>query len=184
MSLIKCPSCGSPNVEQIDVDKYQCSYCGKTFSQSQNAPTEKVINIHGYTQWFAVNPDILIKVDDQPIDKVGKDGVVKIKVDKPCQLKFECSLRSTTINVDPAVDTDVYLSFDRISGSLLANTQADDENTEIDKPNMTLDIVSLLFPIVGIILYFIKKEEYPNSAKAYLTCAILGFAIGLIYFIL
>ncbi len=27
-----CPSCGSPNVEQIDVDKYQCPYCGKTFS--------------------------------------------------------------------------------------------------------------------------------------------------------
>lgn len=32
MSEIKCPSCGSPNVEQIDVDKYQCPYCGKSFS--------------------------------------------------------------------------------------------------------------------------------------------------------
>lgn len=32
MANIKCPSCGSPNVEQIDVDQYQCPYCGKSFN--------------------------------------------------------------------------------------------------------------------------------------------------------
>ncbi len=33
-----CPSCGSPNVEQIDTDKYQCPYCGKTFSENTAPP--------------------------------------------------------------------------------------------------------------------------------------------------
>lgn len=31
MAEIKCPSCGSPNVEQVDAGKYQCPYCGTTF---------------------------------------------------------------------------------------------------------------------------------------------------------
>lgn len=32
MAEIKCPSCGSPNIEQIEADKYQCPYCGTSFS--------------------------------------------------------------------------------------------------------------------------------------------------------
>lgn len=37
MENIKCPACGSLHVEKIDTDKYQCPYCGKTFSAIQNA---------------------------------------------------------------------------------------------------------------------------------------------------
>lgn len=33
-----CPSCGSPNVELIERNKYQCPYCGTTFS-GNNAST-------------------------------------------------------------------------------------------------------------------------------------------------
>ncbi|MCQ2233857.1 MAG: transposase [Paludibacteraceae bacterium] len=32
MSEIKCPSCGSTNVVQIDSEKFQCSNCGNTFT--------------------------------------------------------------------------------------------------------------------------------------------------------
>lgn len=32
MTNIKCPSCGAPNVEQVDENKYQCPYCGAEFS--------------------------------------------------------------------------------------------------------------------------------------------------------
>lgn len=123
MVNVKCPACGSSKVEQIGDNKYQCPYCGTAFSLP-NIQSEYVINIHGYTQLFAVNPAILIKVDGKPVDKVGKNGVVQIKIDKPCQLKFECSFRSTTINIDPSTVNDVYLSFDRFSGSLIASTNA------------------------------------------------------------
>lgn len=46
MASVKfCPSCGSPNIEQIDEDLYQCPYCGKTFgpglSHTAEAPMQE-----------------------------------------------------------------------------------------------------------------------------------------------
>lgn len=35
MENVKCPSCGSINVEQVDVNLYQCPYCGKTFNTQE-----------------------------------------------------------------------------------------------------------------------------------------------------
>lgn len=32
MTELKCPSCGSSNVEQIDANRYQCPYCGRSFT--------------------------------------------------------------------------------------------------------------------------------------------------------
>lgn len=40
-------------------------------------------------------------------------------------------------------------------------------------------ICSFLFPIVGVILYFVKKEKVEN-AKAYLYSALGGFGVGII----
>jgi hypothetical protein len=51
---------------------------------------------------------------------------------------------------------------------------------EFDKAGIGLCILSFLFPIVGIILYFVKKNEEPNAAKTYLSCGIGGFALGLL----
>ena len=49
-----------------------------------------------------------------------------------------------------------------------------------DKANIALAIVSFLIPIVGLILFFVKKKEMPNAAKTYLYCCIAGFVLGLI----
>ena len=51
---------------------------------------------------------------------------------------------------------------------------------EFDKAGIGLIILSILFPIVGIILYFVKKDDEPNAAKTYLGCGIAGFVIGLL----
>ncbi len=37
MEKVKCPSCGSFNVEQVDENLYQCPYCGKTFNTQEGA---------------------------------------------------------------------------------------------------------------------------------------------------
>jgi len=37
-----CPSCGSPNVELIERNKYQCPYCGTTFSDNSASPVPPV----------------------------------------------------------------------------------------------------------------------------------------------
>lgn len=54
MEEIKCPSCGSPNVELIDRNKYQCPYCGTTFSKNIAEPVPPIppseINVDNNTE--------------------------------------------------------------------------------------------------------------------------------------
>lgn len=52
MENIKCPQCGSQNVEQIDVNKYQCPYCGNTFMSFANQQPCAAPN-----QFASSNPD-------------------------------------------------------------------------------------------------------------------------------
>lgn len=51
---------------------------------------------------------------------------------------------------------------------------------EKNQASVGLIILSILFPIVGIILYFVKKNEENGPAGVYLGCAIAGFIIGLL----
>ena len=53
-----------------------------------------------------------------------------------------------------------------------------------DKPNIGLNILSLLFPIIGIILYFSWKSKTPKKAKSVLTYGLIGWGIGIILNIL
>lgn len=54
---------------------------------------------------------------------------------------------------------------------------------EYNKPSIGLMILSVLIPIVGLVLFFVKKADEPDAAKAYLgACiggAIIGFIIGM-----
>lgn len=54
------------------------------------------------------------------------------------------------------------------------------KENENDKPNTGLNILSLLFPIVGIILYFVWKKETPKKAKSILTYGLIGWGIGIL----
>lgn len=49
MDNLRCPQCESPNVVQVDTDRYECPYCGKTFNRqealaAQHATTQKIEN--------------------------------------------------------------------------------------------------------------------------------------------
>ena len=55
----------------------------------------------------------------------------------------------------------------------------EEKNIE-DKPNIGLNIVSLLFPIIGIILYFVWRKETPNKAKSVLIFGLIGWGIGIV----
>ena len=46
--------------------------------------------------------------------------------------------------------------------------------------NAGLVILSVLIPLVGYILYFVKRSEEPEVANNYLWSAIAGSVIGLI----
>ncbi|MBE6305125.1 MAG: hypothetical protein E7082_04290 [Bacteroidales bacterium] len=44
--------------------------------------------------------------------------------------------------------------------------------------NVLLVILSFLIPIVGFVLYFVKKSDEPEAAKNYLWAGLAGFILG------
>ena len=55
-----------------------------------------------------------------------------------------------------------------------------EENIE-DKPSVGLNILSLFFPIVGLILYFTWKNQTPKKAKSVLTYCLIGWGIEIFF---
>ena len=53
----------------------------------------------------------------------------------------------------------------------------------LDVPDTTLNVVSLLFPIVGFILFIVKKDETPIKAKKFGEYALIGFILGLVAYV-
>ena len=105
MTNLKCPSCGSPNVEQIDTNKYQCPYCGKTFTSSEASHSQ-----------LANQPQV----------------------------------------------------------SNIQNSSVD------DKPGCLMNGICFIIPLVGLIMYFVKKNTQPNCAKSYIIWAAVGFGISIL----
>lgn len=48
------------------------------------------------------------------------------------------------------------------------------------KSNPILMILSILLPLIGYVLFFVKREDDSTVAKTYLWCAIGGSVVGLI----
>jgi hypothetical protein len=53
-------------------------------------------------------------------------------------------------------------------------------DTSQDDLGIALKIVSFCIPLVGAILYFVKKKDKPVSAKQACTFALYGVAVGII----
>ena len=53
-----------------------------------------------------------------------------------------------------------------------------------DKPSVLLNLAVCCFPLVGIILYFVWKNEKPKSAKSVCLWAIIGTALGVVLYII
>lgn len=130
MQEVKCPSCGSPNVEQIDTDKYQCPYCGHTFV------------VHKEVQVTPPQPQM-----SQPQFQQPQFQQPQFQQPQFQQPQFQ----------HPQHD---YLAdFD-------------------DEPGCLMNGICFCWPIVGIILYFVKKDTLPNCAQSYLSWALIGIAVG------
>ena len=46
------------------------------------------------------------------------------------------------------------------------------------KPNILFIILSVIIPLAGIVLYFVKKESEPENAKIYLYVAVVMIILG------
>lgn len=52
--------------------------------------------------------------------------------------------------------------------------------TQNDKESTGLNILSFIFPIVGLILYFVFTGNQPKKAKGVGTWALAGFIVGFV----
>lgn len=53
-----------------------------------------------------------------------------------------------------------------------------------DKPSGLVNLAACCFPLVGLILYFVWKNEKPQSAKSVCKWAVIGFVSGIILYII
>lgn len=60
-----------------------------------------------------------------------------------------------------------------------SNIQTPQQSSD-DKPGCFLNVISFLIPIIGVILYFVKKSDHPASAKSYLKWAIISIVLGIV----
>jgi len=49
-----------------------------------------------------------------------------------------------------------------------------------DKLSTPLTILSFCIPIAGAIIYFMKKDKEPASAKTACTAAVIGIVVGIV----
>lgn len=52
-----------------------------------------------------------------------------------------------------------------------------------DSPGCLMNGLCFIIPLVGFILYFVKKDQKPISAKSYLTWSIAGLVLNIILMI-
>lgn len=58
------------------------------------------------------------------------------------------------------------------------------QRNNYDTPSVGLNILAFLIPFVGLILYCANLSLYPKRANSIGKCALIGFAFGLIVFLL
>lgn len=61
-----------------------------------------------------------------------------------------------------------------------ANIETSNDVATGEKPSTLLKVVSFLFPLVGIILYFVKRNENRTAAKAYGKMALISIIISVV----
>lgn len=119
MALKVCKECGKEYSDTIEA----CPHCGFVDSSK--------VTIFGYTESFAINPDVSIYKDDVQIASVRRNDKTTINITEPCELKFKSSMRTAKCFVRPG--DAVVLSFNRATGSLNATvTSKGNAATEIN----------------------------------------------------
>ena len=119
MTLKVCKECSREYSDTLDA----CPHCGFVDSTK--------VTIYGYTESFAINPDVSIYKDGVQIASVSKSDKITLNITEPCELKFKSSIRSAKCYVRPG--DAVVLSFNRTTGGLSATvTSKENAATEIN----------------------------------------------------
>ena len=163
---IRCPKCKGNKFSFAGDNAFKCAFCGTVFQVSatqKSHSTEKpivvniqmpqieknYITIHGYDEWFIVNPTVSVYKDGVHSGTVGKHGQLKLELNEDCHLKFSCGFRSAKLNVAKGIDTHVFLYFNRFTGSLNALKSGNENLAQVarlkEKKSTNVTILSIFF---------------------------------------
>lgn len=134
MALIKCPECG----REISERAKSCPNCGCPIEAPQeDAHSENSsfyhVTIHGYEETFSVDTNVKIYKDGVQVGVVAPASEFKLPIEGDCELTFKAGIRSRKVTIRKGIDTNVFLSFDRFSGSLKAYVSSDDNRETMVK---------------------------------------------------
>lgn len=160
MALISCPECG----KEISDRTQSCPNCGCPIV-TQKGPADETsdsnsVLIHGYEETFAIDTNVKIYKGDELVGEVAPVSKFKLPIDADCELTFKANMRSRKVQIRKGIDTNVFLSFDRFSGSLKAYVSSDNNKDEV-----------------------IKVKEH-NSSKAILNTILLVALCAVAYFLI
>ena len=108
------------------------------------------VTVHGYTESFAVNPDVDIYINDNIVARVGRNAMVPVYISEPCELKFKCSFRTTQCFAHPG-DV-IVLSISRMSGKLSATLTSQNHYSNVIHSKQNEDSKNTIWLLVFILL--------------------------------
>jgi len=120
-----CEKCGKELREGVKF----CPGCGKVIENAgaNNGGQAPVVTngkgkliVYGYTQWFAVKPKVDVLKNGIKVAEVYPSAKTEIDIEQDCTITFKCMFRTTVVQVKAGVTQEIQLSFDRITGDLLA----------------------------------------------------------------
>ncbi len=109
MAIIECPECGA----SVSDKAANCIKCGYPFSSNSR------VIIYGYTQVFAINPSVEIRINGEFIGDLARDKVLEIPISENARIDFKCGLRKNYVMVDAGKITKVKITWNRITGQLV-----------------------------------------------------------------
>ena len=105
----------------------------------------------------------------------------------PLSQELEISIDVENDSDNQEMNTDNNVENNQVANDFLVNSVGDQDNSyevEDDSAGIIMKVLCFLFPIIGIVLYFVKKNNYPNTAKSYITWSAIGFGVSLLYYIM
>lgn len=120
-----CEKCGKELREGVKF----CPGCGKVIEDAganSGGQAPVVTNgkgkliVYGYTQWFAVKPKVDVMKNGIKVAEVYPSAKTEIDIEQDCTITFKCMFRTAVIQAKAGVTQEIQLSFDRMTGDLLA----------------------------------------------------------------
>ena len=116
MALIKCSECGKEISNKASV----CPHCGMPLRSEDRGTYD--IKKKKKKQWFLINPDATITVDNSDKYKLKNDSSIKISLTTgEHTILFSLGPRKTEAKINVTENANIEMSMNRVSGEIMVS---------------------------------------------------------------